>query len=372
MEANDNTNKDDAMRKTFLLALCLTLFSIGCTPKIEQTSSGGAPKAVQKAILSKGLPDDFFTDSQIYIDKQKNVSYAFESKLDDPFPYYDAFVDLNPSYESVLEHYMGSKYTVAGKSGGDCRVGIVLEKCSYQAVGAPGAYNMKAVTEITVMARIDDGGKVSERRMAATGEFTGNYSDAGTVTNSFDLAIRGSISRIDKFLNSALNITAEASSDGNMLGGLKRPIPVATAIDSGASPAGYDVMIKGIGGLPQPVRSGAGLPRGGLLGEVRPQPVGVRDRAGIQKVVTENMPSLRRAYKNRLRGKPDLSGKIAVKFAINGYGAVVSAEVVKSSSTIDDPEFEGNVVEIVLKWDFGRIDEPKDITVVTIPFAFKE
>jgi hypothetical protein len=175
--------------------------------------------------LSKGLPERFFTDSKIEIDDSKNVSYAFESKLADPFPLDKiwmgtVFIDLNPSFESVLKYYMNSKYAVAGSSGGDYHVDIILEKCSHggEAAGtekARGGYttgggvtvsvdNMKVTSEITIKVRVNVGGNVSEREIMAMGEFTGNESDWSTITRSFDLAIRGAISRMDRFLNSTI------------------------------------------------------------------------------------------------------------------------------------------------------------------------
>ncbi|MDR2554968.1 MAG: hypothetical protein LBC64_06020 [Fibromonadaceae bacterium] len=178
----------------------------------------------QNAFLSKGMPESFFSDAKIDIADSKSVSYTFESKLADPFPYYKDFVDLNPSYKSVLKNYMNYKYTTVGSEGGDYHIDVILEECTYEAVQAgtetahayssTGAsvtahvYNIKVTTEMAVKVRVNAGGKVSEKTINGTGEYTGNYSDASTVTKSFDLAIRATISRMDKFLNSIISAAA--------------------------------------------------------------------------------------------------------------------------------------------------------------------
>jgi TonB family protein len=97
---------------------------------------------------------------------------------------------------------------------------------------------------------------------------------------------------------------------------------------------------------------------------------GGRSRASIQSVVMQHMAALRHAFNRRLRDKPGLSGKIAVKFAINEFGSVISASVVES--TMNDPELEKVVVEKVKSFQFEKIDKPGDVTDVTYPFVFSE
>ena len=97
---------------------------------------------------------------------------------------------------------------------------------------------------------------------------------------------------------------------------------------------------------------------------------GGRSRASIQRVVMQNMASLRYAYHRRLRDKPDLAGKITVKFAIDEFGKVIFAQVVES--TMDDSELERTVVDKVKSWDFDKIDKPGDVTEVVYPFVFSQ
>ncbi|MCL2283229.1 MAG: hypothetical protein FWC26_07925 [Fibromonadales bacterium] len=200
-------------QKFFCLIIALAFILNGCA----------GTRTPQYGHLSKGLPEKFFIDSNIDLDDSKKVSYKFESMLENPFPYYKDFLDLNPSFESVLKYYMNSKYSLADSSGAEYHVDVILEKCTYDAVAAgmetmqstavgPGgvasatayAYNMKVTTEMTAKVRVSIDGKTSERQIMAMGEYTGNYTDHSTVTISFDIAIRGIMSRIDKFLNSTI------------------------------------------------------------------------------------------------------------------------------------------------------------------------
>ena len=97
---------------------------------------------------------------------------------------------------------------------------------------------------------------------------------------------------------------------------------------------------------------------------------GGRSRASIQRVVMQNMAAISYAFNRRLREKPGLNGKIGVKFAINQYGKVISAQVVES--TMNDTDFESIVVDKVKSWDFGKIDKPDDVTEVVYPFVFSQ
>ena len=93
-----------------------------------------------------------------------------------------------------------------------------------------------------------------------------------------------------------------------------------------------------------------------------------RSRASIQRVVMQNIASLRYAYNRRVRERPGLSGTITVKFAIDEFGTVIYAQVVES--TINDPELEITVETRVRSWVFEKVNRPGDVTEITYPFAF--
>ncbi|KMQ52679.1 TonB domain-containing protein [Chitinispirillum alkaliphilum] len=97
---------------------------------------------------------------------------------------------------------------------------------------------------------------------------------------------------------------------------------------------------------------------------------GGRSRASIQRIVQQNMASLRHEYNRRLRDQPGLSGRITVKFAINEFGVVIHCEV--TESTINDSVLEQQVVQRIRRWNFGQIDQPGDITEIVYPFVFSQ
>jgi|GEM_PF-4947490 len=140
----------------------------------------------------------------------------------------------------------------------------------------------------------------------------------------------------------------------------------------GGSGGGID-MLSGLmggggGGLDLKERGGLRVSspdflKGGAL-------TGGRSRASIQRVVMQNMAALRHAYSRRLKDKPDLSGTVTVKFSIDEFGRVISAQM--TGSTINDSELENTVVSRVKSWVFDKIDKPGDVTEVTYPFTFSQ
>jgi hypothetical protein len=177
----------------------------------------GCAVPIQHASLSKGMPETFFEDKKIEADVSKSVSYTFDSKLADPFVLYDYRIDLNPSYKSILNNYMNHKYTTVDNEDGGYNIDVILEDCTAKVEPAgkqtaedgaghsASVYVMKITTEMVVKVRVNVNGKISEKNITSIGEYTGSTEEHSTVTRSFDLAIRATISQIDKFLNSALN-----------------------------------------------------------------------------------------------------------------------------------------------------------------------
>jgi TonB family protein len=95
---------------------------------------------------------------------------------------------------------------------------------------------------------------------------------------------------------------------------------------------------------------------------------GGRNLPRIRSIVAQNSPSLAHAFNRRLREKPDMSGRITVKFSINEHGNVILAQI--TESTINDSELEDTVLKRVQAWDFFEVDMPGDVTEVVFPFIF--
>lgn len=98
--------------------------------------------------------------------------------------------------------------------------------------------------------------------------------------------------------------------------------------------------------------------------------IGGRSKAGILRVVRQNLAALRYAYNRRLRQMPGLEGKITVRFAVDEFGKVLLCDVVES--TMGDTAFDSLVLSHIRRWVFERIDKPGDVTEVIYPFVFSQ
>lgn len=96
--------------------------------------------------------------------------------------------------------------------------------------------------------------------------------------------------------------------------------------------------------------------------------IGGRSKASIYRVVMQNMSALRYAYNQRLQQKPGLKGKLCVKFAVDEFGHVIFCEIIESY--LRDPQLESEIMHLIKKWAFDKIDKPGDVTEVTYPFVF--
>jgi len=98
--------------------------------------------------------------------------------------------------------------------------------------------------------------------------------------------------------------------------------------------------------------------------------VEIRQLTDILIIVNMNSGNIVRAYSRRWAEKPNLEGRITVKFSIDEKGDVVSCKVIES--TMDDPPLEEQVIKNVTSWKFGEIYNPGDVTEVVYPFNFSQ
>jgi outer membrane biosynthesis protein TonB len=108
---------------------------------------------------------------------------------------------------------------------------------------------------------------------------------------------------------------------------------------------------------------------------------GNRSKESVGRVIDKDIVSLRYVYNKRLRDMPGLSCTITVKFAIDRFGKVISAQMVES--TANDTTLENGILRTIqeqhrpspidgsIHWYFGEINKPDDTTVVTCPFTFE-
>ncbi|MBN2672293.1 MAG: AgmX/PglI C-terminal domain-containing protein [Deltaproteobacteria bacterium] len=124
----------------------------------------------------------------------------------------------------------------------------------------------------------------------------------------------------------------------------------------GGSGSGYGRGAGGLGGrrgrAPQ-IRSGAAMVQGSLSKEV------------IRRIIHRHINEVKFCYERELASRPDLEGRVAIKFIISGTGAVQMAAV--ASSTLGNAKVENCIAQAVRRWTFPQ---PKGggVVIVTYPF----
>jgi hypothetical protein len=124
----------------------------------------------------------------------------------------------------------------------------------------------------------------------------------------------------------------------------------------GGSGSGYGRGAGGLGGrrggAPQ-IRSGAAMVKGSLSKEV------------IRRIVHRHINEVKFCYEKQLSQRPDLAGRVSIKFIIAGTGAVQMAAV--ESSTLGNAQVENCIAQAVRRWTFPQ-PEGGGIVIVTYPF----
>jgi TonB family protein len=95
-----------------------------------------------------------------------------------------------------------------------------------------------------------------------------------------------------------------------------------------------------------------------------------RSMVAIQSIVNREKMRLVRVYENWLKRDPELKGTIKVKFTILPSGQVSNVSIVKS--TMNNAEFEQNVVRYIQRWQFPPISGGGGgAAEVVVPFVFE-
>ncbi len=97
-----------------------------------------------------------------------------------------------------------------------------------------------------------------------------------------------------------------------------------------------------------------------------PEPRTSIDREAVKAVIMKHARLIRACYESALRRRPDLEGRLSVRFTIAASGSVTSAEVVQS--TLKDRELEECVLGVVRRMVFPPHPEPP--VVIVYPFVF--
>jgi TonB family protein len=96
---------------------------------------------------------------------------------------------------------------------------------------------------------------------------------------------------------------------------------------------------------------------------------GSLDRELIRKVIRANIGQIRYCYESELQTKPNLAGKVAVRFIISPSGDVAQAQVAEGS-TLNEPRLSECIRVRVRGWKFPSPKGGGNV-IVTYPFLFK-
>lgn len=131
------------------------------------------------------------------------------------------------------------------------------------------------------------------------------------------------------------------------------------------------------GAAPSPAH-GIGILRDGGTGTVRkpgaPKPAPAAEVQGslskdvITKVLKRHGNEVRSCYEQALRVRPELAGKIAVKFIVGATGDVLQAEI--ASDTLGDESFKACMLNVVRSWKFPEPQGGGNVTI-TYPWVFQ-
>lgn len=173
---------------------------------------------------------------------------------------------------------------------------------------------------------------------------------------------------------------------------------LSDVLSEGGLAAGLDQALSDVGGVAlaergTDVRSARGAGGGqaaeiGDLGAGRGRGVGLGDRAerkvvadvqtasftsqgslsadAIRDVVQRQIRGVTFCYERQLANKPDLQGKVVIRFTIGEDGSVTAMEV--EDTTLNDTEVEGCILQRVRRWRFPAPDSGP--VTVSYPFIF--
>jgi hypothetical protein len=143
--------------------------------------------------------------------------------------------------------------------------------------------------------------------------------------------------------------------------GMGGPLGTIGRGNGGDGTWGYGRCKGSLCGLKKPRRSGGPEPR---AEGVRVK--GSLDKEIIRRVIRTHLNEVRYCYQKELNAKPDLDGRIVVRFTIAQTGQVVISKVDQSS--LSDTNVESCLTQATLRWTFPRPEN--GIVVVTYPFLF--
>jgi hypothetical protein len=95
---------------------------------------------------------------------------------------------------------------------------------------------------------------------------------------------------------------------------------------------------------------------------------GSLSKDAIRRVVHRHLNEVKFCYERELASRPDLSGRVSIKFLINGMGAVQSSAA--TDSTLGSAALDSCIAGAVRRWTFPQ-PEGGGVVIVTYPFQLE-
>jgi TonB family protein len=105
--------------------------------------------------------------------------------------------------------------------------------------------------------------------------------------------------------------------------------------------------------------------RGPTMTPLPPEVRGGLSKEVIRREIRRHLAEIRHCYEQELSSRPDLEGRVAVKFMISSDGVVQMANVVQS--TLGNSRAESCIASAVTRWTFPA---GTGLSVVSYPFLF--
>jgi len=117
-----------------------------------------------------------------------------------------------------------------------------------------------------------------------------------------------------------------------------------------------------------PERRGPRRPGGPTIRDKGAMVHGSLSKDTIRRVVHRHLNEVKFCYERELASRPDLSGRVSVKFIINGMGAVQNAAA--TDSTYGSAALDMCITQAVRRWTFPQPDGG-GVVIVTYPFQLE-
>ena len=191
------------------------------------------------------------------------------------------------------------------------------------------------ITKAAVLSILSGTGPAAKGRSVGRAPKAGGFSDWGDLDEKL-----GKIEGLTKFDAK----TGDANRDG-LAPAPSRDEPQATA-------SGIDKLLKGF----QNAKRSA-LTKIGTMELEKPELVeskytGARNLQEIATFINKKQAMVSMLYEERLKINPALQGKLTVVLVIEEDGTVSSATVLRSETTLEDPDFQGELLRRIKRWIF--------------------